>query len=84
MLSIVVPTLNEATTLPLLLGDLAALHGPYEVVVADGGSTDETVAIAIAKGAQVVSCRVGRGRQLRAGAAAAHGAVTSSCTPTRA
>jgi len=70
-LGIVIPTLNEAARLPLLLGDLAELPVPHRVVVADGGSTDDTAARAREEGARVVSSPRGRGRQLNAGARAA-------------
>jgi len=75
-LSIVIPTLNESAALPLLLADLAPLLGTLaEVVVSDGSSTDDTVAIAVAAGARVVVAPRGRGAQLREGAAAARGSV---------
>ena len=42
-LSIIIPTLNEAENLPLLLGDLERQKGlHFEVIVTDGGSADET------------------------------------------
>lgn len=44
-----------------------------EILVADGGSTDATVAVAEAAGARVVEAPRGRGSQLAAGAAAASG-----------
>jgi rSAM/selenodomain-associated transferase 2 len=72
-ISIVIPTLNAAETLP---GTLAALYIPAmisEVIVADGGSSDNTVASAIAAGARVIVAARGRGGQLAAGAAAASG-----------
>jgi len=74
-LSTVIPTLNEAETLPSLLEDLGALKAivPTHVVVADGGSTDATVACALAAGATVVDAPRGRARQLNAGARAAQG-----------
>ena len=75
-LSIVIPTLNESAALPRLLADLAPLLGTLtEVVVSDGSSTDDTVAIAEAAGARVVVAPRGRGAQLREGAAAARGSV---------
>ncbi len=73
MLSIVVPTLNEGTTIGALLGDLCALTVPHEVIVADGGSTDETTQAAALAGARVIHAARGRGAQLAAGAQAAHG-----------
>ena len=72
MLSIVIPTLNEAARLPATLAALAA--GPEtEIVVSDGGSQDGTGALAQEAGATVVSGNRGRGAQLAAGAAAAKG-----------
>jgi rSAM/selenodomain-associated transferase 2 len=68
-LSIVIPTLNAAATLPATLA--AVEDAPAEVVVADGGSTDGTVAQARALGARVIAAPRGRGTQLAAGAAAA-------------
>jgi rSAM/selenodomain-associated transferase 2 len=78
--AIVVPTLNEestiARTLPAAQAALAALAAREpraagsELVVADGGSRDRTVAVASALGARVVACPAGRGGQLNRGAAA--------------
>lgn len=77
-LSVVVPTLDEAEHLPGLLTDLQPIlggrrPGGVEVVVVDGGSSDETVALARKAGARTVLASSGRGRQLRAGADAAEG-----------
>ena len=44
-----------------------------EIIVVDGGSSDETVAIARTAGAQVIAAPRGRGIQLATGAAAAAG-----------
>lgn len=70
-LSVVIPTLNEAARLPRILRDLRALPLAFEVVVADGGSSDGTGDIARSAGARVVSSPPGRGAQLRRGVAAA-------------
>src|SRR5260370_28905447 len=69
----VIPTLNAAATIPLLVEQLRACTLVKEVTVVDGGSSDETVAIARAAGAQVVAAPCGRGIQLAAGADAASG-----------
>ena len=55
-------------TLPRTLESLqgSALIG--EVIVADGGSTDQTQALAEQKGAKVFDCERGRGAQLSVGA----------------
>jgi rSAM/selenodomain-associated transferase 2 len=78
--AIVVPTLNEestiARTLPAAQAALTALvsreplAAGSELVVADGGSQDRTAAVARALGARVVACPAGRGGQLNRGAAA--------------
>jgi rSAM/selenodomain-associated transferase 2 len=75
MIGIVIPTLNEAHALPALLDDLRSLAGvvPLDVVVADGGSWDETRARATAGGARMIPAPRGRARQLNRGASAARG-----------
>lgn len=75
-LSVILPTLNAAADLPLALESLLpGLEAGLirEVIVADGGSTDATRAIAGSTGATVIDSAAGRGRQLRAGAEAARG-----------
>jgi rSAM/selenodomain-associated transferase 2 len=71
-ISVVIPTLNEAGHLPRALRQAAA-DGPMEIIVADGGSRDDTVRIAEAHGARVVMCDANRARQMNAGAALARG-----------
>jgi len=70
--SVVIPTLNAAGCLSPALAALTPL-APAEIVVADGGSTDDTVATARHLGARVVTASRGRGPQLIAGAEAARG-----------
>ena len=54
-LSAIIPTLNEAVYLPLLLEALAAQTRPAdEIIVADAGSADGTVELACRRGARVV------------------------------
>lgn len=73
MLSIVIPTLNAAQTLPAALAALGEPASDREIVVVDGGSRDATKSLAEAGGARVVAAETGRGAQLAAGAAAARG-----------
>jgi rSAM/selenodomain-associated transferase 2 len=73
-LSVIIPTLDAAASLPVTLAALAeARELVREIIVADGGSRDATIAIAEAAGARVVTAPRGRGAQLAAGAAAASG-----------
>lgn len=75
--SIIIPTLNEASCLQRTLRHLQLLSPPaWEILVVDAASEDETVAIAIAEGATVISAS-GRGRsiQMNEGAATATGDV---------
>ncbi len=74
-LSIVIPTLNEAGQLAATLAAVARMRGPFEVIIADGGSVDDTAAIAARHGAIVVAGELGRGTQLHAGARIARGDV---------
>jgi rSAM/selenodomain-associated transferase 2 len=72
-ISAVIPTLNAAGTLSTTLDALCSSAMVREVIVADGGSSDETLARAGMAGARVVIAPRGRGVQLAAGAAAASG-----------
>ena len=74
-ISVVIPTLNEAAELPETLRRLRAVPEVSDVIIADGGSRDDTVKLAEATGCGVVSSAPGRGRQLRAGAERATGEV---------
>lgn len=73
-ISIIVPVLNEAPALPLLLERLLPLlrHG-CEVIIADGGSDDGSADIAQCAGFKVVHAPRGRARQMNAGATHATG-----------
>ncbi len=71
MLSIVIPTLNAATSLRDTLDACRALNA--EIIICDGGSQDHTCDIAISSGAIVVTSDPNRGEQLASGAAAASG-----------
>jgi rSAM/selenodomain-associated transferase 2 len=71
MLSVVIPTLNSEATLGETLGALvpAVVDGLVkEVIVVDGGSSDDTDCIVDIAGAEFVSTGKGRGKQLSEGA----------------
>ncbi len=73
--SVIIPTLNEGPYIGRTLKRLneAQPTPSFELIVADGGSTDETVAIARSLGARIVSCPRGRAAQMNAAAAVATG-----------
>src|SRR3972149_5725456 len=64
-LSVVIPAWNEARNLAT---SPEALPERPEVVVADGGSVDGTVAITRRSGPRVLACEQGRARQMNRGA----------------
>jgi rSAM/selenodomain-associated transferase 2 len=73
LISIIVPTLNEATTMRDLAASLGRLRGEFEVIVCDGGSADATVETARQCGLRVIEAPRGRGPQMNAGAQLAKG-----------
>ncbi len=73
-LSVIIPALNEAESIKRAIETSLALS-PHEVIVADGGSTDDTVSIAQKLDCQVIASPRGRALQQNAGAAAATGDV---------
>ena len=73
-LSIIIPTLNEAINLPLLLADLNAWPYGFELIIVDAGSIDLTISIAQIQGVDVIKSRKkNRGYQLKTGASKASG-----------
>jgi len=75
-LSIVVPTLNEAPGICSFLKPLQPLRDRgVEIILADGGSRDGTVAAATPLVDRIISARRGRASQMNAGAAVCTGDV---------
>ena len=74
MISVIIPVLNEAKILDQALSQLAPRLRGHELIIVDGGSTDETLLIAKKHG-QVISSERGRAHQLNEGAAAAKGDI---------
>ena len=72
-LSVIIPTLNEAPSIETAIE--AAASPDCEIIVADGGSTDGTVARARMSGAAVIAAPSCRARQQNAAAEAARGRV---------
>lgn len=80
-LSVIIPTLNEAAYLPVTIEKIkrnSGLAGPYEIIVVDSGSTDETCEIANKLGAKLIrssSTSPGRAYVLNEAAQSATGDV---------
>lgn len=74
LISIIIPTLDEATSISHCLASLQAFreHG-HEVIVVDGGSNDATVSMTAGKADLVLSAPRGRASQLNQGAKQANG-----------
>lgn len=75
LISIIVPTLNEAACIEATIAALHKIRGESEVIIVDGGSSDGTPEIAGRAGAKVVTGAKGRGPQMHAGAEASGGDV---------
>ena len=73
-ISIIIPTLNEAEFIAGTLASIPKEPG-LEVIVVDGGSRDDTPAIAQSLGALLFFSSPGRARQMNLGAAAANGDI---------
>lgn len=78
MISIIIPTYNEAENIGTLIGYIrsVAINHPFEIIVSDAGSTDATVRIASDAGAMVLhSPKKGRAAQMNFGASMATGMI---------
>jgi uncharacterized protein len=71
--SVIIPALNEAAQIEEAIGH--AKSGDTEILVVDGGSTDDTVEKAFRAGARIIKASRGRAVQQNEGAAAAKGTV---------
>ncbi len=73
--SIIIPTLNEASVIGTTVQHLRDQPSPFECIVVDGGSADGTREAARTAGASVLRAERGRGSQLNRGAKAATGDI---------
>lgn len=72
--SIIIPTLNEELILESTLAQIQQLS-PFELIVSDGGSKDDTCRIADGMSHRVITSPAGRALQMNAGADAATGDI---------
>jgi uncharacterized protein len=73
-ISIVIPTLNEAGSISQVLASIHPLPN-VEVILVDGGSSDDTVSISRDLGVKVISSAKGRAHQMNVGARVATGEI---------
>ncbi len=74
MISVIIPTYNEAEQIAKTIMHICnATDTPLisEIIIADGGSKDDTRKIANESGAKIISSKKGRSAQMNAGAAVA-------------
>jgi len=74
MISVIVPSLNEGEGVIETLERVGRAPG-VELILADGGSTDDTLELAGSRGARIVSSSPGRALQMNAGSAEARGDI---------
>ncbi len=76
MISVIIPVLNEAEGIVRQLQYLKNTAGSHvELLIVDGGSTDQTRELAIAENARVIESPRGRAKQMNNGAKAARGEI---------
>jgi len=68
-ISIVIPTLNEATDIQTTLALLQPLRKRgHEIIISDGGSTDDTIKLSTPLADKIIRSTKGRANQMNAGA----------------
>jgi rSAM/selenodomain-associated transferase 2 len=76
MVSIIIPVLNEEKSITALLENLAEQKGDYEIIIADGGSTDDTLTKCKSyRDIKIVTSEKGRSLQMNKGASISLGNI---------
>jgi rSAM/selenodomain-associated transferase 2 len=75
IVSIIIPTLNEAHSIGKTLDAARRFSDLAEIIIVDGGSRDETISIAEDYDARILKAARGRGSQMRAGVFHAKGEI---------
>lgn len=73
--SIIIPTLNEATNIQTCLIALQPLRSQAEIIIVDGGSLDNTIALATSYADKILLSEQGRARQMNHGVVHATGDI---------
>ncbi len=74
-ISVIIPTLNEGDRLPRLLQSLVGQRWLHEIIVSDGGSSDNTREVCLNHPVNWVSAQCGKGHQMNMGASRATGNI---------
>ncbi len=77
MISAIIVAYNEEDLIEVIIKELKKqqFHGKYEIILADGGSSDKTVMLAAENKIQIVNCRKGKSRQMNDDAKKAKGDI---------
>ncbi|MGY3053020.1 rSAM/selenodomain-associated transferase 2 [Pedobacter sp. UYEF25] len=77
MISIIIPVFNEANEISTTIEHVksACVTDQIEIILVDGGSSDETVSVAEKAGVIVVKSKKGRARQMNFGVSIANGEI---------
>lgn len=75
LISVIIPVLNEESTIETTIQQVENLAGNKEIVVVDGGSKDQTYSLAKELTDKVYQTRPGRGHQMNLGAKEATGDI---------
>ena len=76
LISIIVVTFNEQTFINSIIDEIKKQScKEFEILVADGGSTDQTVSLANQRGVQVINCKKGKSLQINKAAKKAKGEI---------
>ena len=73
--SIIIPTINEEEFLPRVLTNLQKFSEEIEIIISDGGSTDNTVKNAEQFGVKLCAGNKGKGMQMNRAAQSSNGEV---------
>lgn len=73
--SIVIPVLNEGLSIETCLSELQDFRDQTEIIVVDGGSSDNTYALAVPLADRTIRAERGRAKQMNAGACCAKGDI---------
>jgi len=77
MISVIIVAYNEEKLIFSIIKELQkqAFSGDFEIILADGGSSDQTIALARQEGVSIVNCRKGRACQLNDASKIAEGDI---------